>query len=54
MPRKTPYRCNNCGKRFEAETLSKQEVDEAYKRGLLTSSIRCPECNRTDLRRGWE
>lgn len=47
-------RCNNCGKRFEIELLTEDEVREAEDQCQPTSPARCPECGRTDLRDGWE
>jgi rubredoxin len=48
------FRCLNCGHRFEAEVLDEDEKREARRRNQPTSPIQCPECRRTDLRRGWE
>ena len=48
------FHCNNCGHRFETEVLDKDEQREARRINQPTSPIQCPECNRTDIRRGWE
>lgn len=54
MPERRPFRCNNCGHRFETEVLSEAESREAAQANRPTSAVHCPECNRTDVRRGWE
>ncbi|HBC09259.1 MAG TPA: zinc ribbon domain-containing protein [Rhodospirillaceae bacterium] len=54
MPEMVRYRCLNCGHRFEEETLSPEESRERRKEGKRTWAIHCPECNRTDIRPGWE
>jgi DNA-directed RNA polymerase subunit RPC12/RpoP len=48
------FRCINCGERFTSDVLDEQEKMEARRRGRPTSAIRCPQCGRDDLRRGWE
>ncbi|TDL74112.1 zinc ribbon domain-containing protein [Palleronia sediminis] len=48
------FRCNNCGRRFETEVLSEAEQREARLRDRPTFAVQCPECKRTDIRRGWE
>ena len=48
------FRCNNCGHRFETEVLSERERLEARRRNQPTSTVQCPRCKRTDIRRGWE
>ena len=48
------FRCNNCGHRFETEVLNERERLEARRHNQPTSAVRCPECKRTDIRRGWE
>jgi len=54
MPERIYFRCNNCGHRFEAEALTKEEEQKAKEERQPTSAIHCPNCNRTDIRRGWE
>lgn len=54
MTERVRYRCRNCGHRFEAEVLDERERREARSREIPTSPIQCPECHRTDVRRGWE
>jgi hypothetical protein len=56
MPRKVRYRCLSCGERFEVEILTDEEKREARRQNRPTSHVHCPnpECNRTDLREGWE
>lgn len=48
------FRCNSCGHRFDAEVLDKDECREARRINRPTSALHCPECNRTDIRRGWD
>jgi rubredoxin len=48
------FRCNNCGHRFKSEVLDEREKLEARRLRQPTSAVHCPECNRTDIRRGWE
>jgi len=48
------FRCNNCGRRFEAEVLTEDEKRRAAQERRPTSAVQCPDCNRTDIRRGWE
>jgi rubredoxin len=48
------FRCNNCGHRFEAEVLDKNEQEEAQRKRRPTSPVQCPECKRTDIRNGWD
>lgn len=48
------YRCNNCGRRFDVEILTKEEVKKADDEMRPTKPVACPECRRTDLRPGWE
>lgn len=51
MPQMVRYHCLNCGNQFQTEVLNKDEVEEAKRRFQPLSSIHCPVCNRTDLRR---
>ena len=48
------FRCKNCGHRFEEEILDVDEKREAQREGRPTSDVRCPECERYDVRRGWD
>lgn len=48
------FRCLNCGKRFEETVLEAHEKQEAKRLNHQLIMLHCPECNRTDLRRGWE
>lgn len=54
MPEYVRFRCNNCGHRFEKEVLIEEERRKARFENRPTSPVHCPECNRTDIRRGWE
>ncbi len=54
MTESVRFRCNNCGHRFETEVLDKRERQEVRHREQPTSPMRCPECRRTDIRRGWD
>ena len=54
MPDVVRFLCNNCGHRFETEVLSEGESREARQRNQPTSPVHCPQCKRTDIRRGWE
>jgi DNA-directed RNA polymerase subunit RPC12/RpoP len=42
------FHCLSCGHDFETEVF---EPGEAEKKRLPASAVRCPRCNRTDLRR---
>lgn len=48
------FRCQNCGNRFEIEALSEKERDEARRKNEPMNQIHCPNCNRVNIRRGWE
>lgn len=48
------FRCNNCGHRFDAQVLSQQEKREAERELRPLRDVACPNCNRADIRRGWE
>lgn len=48
------FRCNKCGHRFETEVLSERERLETRRRNQPTLPVHCPQCKRTDIRRGWE
>lgn len=48
------FRCKNCGNRFEAKVLDEYEKREAQRQRRPTYAIQCPQCNRTDVRRGWD
>ena len=56
MPKQKKYRCNNCGERFECEVYTEEDLmrAEKNKQKLHGSQIRCPKCNRTDYREGWD
>ena len=54
MPELVRFRCLNCGHRFEEEVLTEEERREADRENQHTTPVHCPECNRTDIRRGWE
>lgn len=53
MPESRRYQCLNCGHRFTAEVLTREEVDELEREFRRAGPVRCPECKRTDLRPGW-
>jgi DNA-directed RNA polymerase subunit RPC12/RpoP len=48
------YRCLNCGKRFDIEVLTPEEVKRAREERRPTSAIHCPDCRRTSVREGWD
>lgn len=54
MPERIRFRCKNCGYRFETEVLDDDERREARRNNCSTNAVHCPECRRTDIRRGWE
>jgi DNA-directed RNA polymerase subunit RPC12/RpoP len=54
MTERIKYRCNNCGHRFEAETLTVEEKRRANEDNRDTYPIACPECLRANVRRGWD
>jgi hypothetical protein len=54
MPENVNFRCNNCGHRFVEEVLDRQEREEARREDRPVNPVRCPKCNRTDVRRGWD
>lgn len=54
MPDTVSFRCNNCGHRFTADVLNDAEKRAARDEGRPASRLHCPECHRTDVRRGWE
>ncbi len=54
MPERARFRCKNCGHRFEADVLDEAERREARREDRPTSAVHCPECRRTDIRRGWD
>jgi len=54
MTERVGFRCNNCGHRFEAEVLDEDERREARRENRPTNDVHCPECHRTEIRRGWE
>lgn len=54
MTERRRFRCNNCGERFEAEVLTREESRRAHDERRRTGSLHCPRCNRTDVRDGYE
>ena len=54
MARVVRFRCRNCGNRFESEILDENDKREVRRKNLRTSPVRCPSCNRTDVREGWD
>lgn len=56
MPENKRYRCLNCGKCFELEVFTQQEIEDARQRGrpIAGSPISCPKCKRQDYREGWD
>lgn len=54
MPERIRFRCNNCGYRFETQVLDEDERREARRENRPTNVVHCPQCQRTDIRRGWE
>ena len=54
MTERVRFRCQNCGYRFETEVLDEAERREARRLDRPTSAVHCPDCHRTDIRRGWE
>jgi len=54
MTKLVRYRCKNCGKRFEIEILEEHEVRQRQRDNQPIFKIKCPDCSRTDVRKGWE
>lgn len=54
MTERINFRCNNCGRRFKAEVLDENERREARREYRPNNALHCPECHRTDIRRGWD
>lgn len=54
MTDRVRFRCNNCGHRFEVEVLDESERHKARQEHQPISTVNCPQCHRTDIRRGWE
>lgn len=54
MTERVHFRCNNCGHRFEVDMLDEYERREARRENRPTTAVHCPECHRTDIRRGWD
>lgn len=54
MTEEVKFRCLNCGHRFVQEVLTEKEKREQARERLQSSPVSCPECGRTDVRRGWE
>ena len=54
MTKRVRFRCLNCGARFQAVVLDEDEKREARRQNRPTGPVRCPECNRTDIRDGWD
>jgi hypothetical protein len=54
MPDTIRFRCNNCGHRFETEILTDEEMRRAAREQRPTYAVSCPDCRRTEIRRGWE
>ena len=54
MPELARFRCLNCGERFSTEVLNERELEDLHREGRRGGAIRCPSCNRTDVRDGWE
>ena len=48
------FRCLSCGRRFEAEVLTDAEKNDAERDARPLSRVRCPDCNREEVRPGWE
>ncbi|TNC46497.1 zinc ribbon domain-containing protein [Rubellimicrobium rubrum] len=53
MAEQIRFQCLNCRHRFEAQTLTQEEKEEARRQDRPTYPIGCPMCRRTDIRRGW-
>jgi transposase-like protein len=45
------FHCQNCGYEFDAEVLTKAEMDEYRRQFRQWGQLHCPHCNRTDVRR---
>lgn len=54
MTKRVPYRCKNCGHRFEETVLEEHEARQRRRDNQPVYKIQCPKCNRTDVRKGWE
>lgn len=50
MTKLVQFFCRNCGNRFEAMILDDDEMREARSKNRPTSPVRCPQCNRSDVR----
>lgn len=48
------FRSKNCGNRLKAKVLDEHEKREAQLQRRPTYAIQCPQCCRTDIRRGWD
>lgn len=52
------YRCLNCGKKWEKNILTADEVREAQRKGQpvypVPSPLHCPECGRNTVQEGWD
>ena len=54
MSENTPFRCLNCGNRFTVDLLTEREKEQARRERRPLSDVRCPTCNRLEVRRGWD
>lgn len=53
MPEKKRFQCLNCGHRFEADVLTREEKEERRRRDRHFATLDCPNCGRTDIRSEW-
>lgn len=54
MSERRRYRCLSCGHRFEADVLTSEEKREAQRQDRRLYPLGCPDCQRTDVRLGWD
>jgi DNA-directed RNA polymerase subunit RPC12/RpoP len=54
MTERVRLRCLNCGERFDTEVLTESEKRQRDRDRRHHSPVRCPKCQRTDIRRGWD
>lgn len=51
MTERVRFHCLNCGRDFEAEVLTKDEMKEYRRKFRQWGQVHCPRCNHTDVRR---
>lgn len=53
MPEKKRFQCLNCGHRFEADVLTREEKEKRRRCDRYFAPLDCPNCGRTDIRSEW-